>query len=595
VQTGFKNNKPMVACKDIWVRKGNQPVFSYHYCDFLTLNLVIPDLPVNDFDSYVFSVPTSGITVNINKSNLPFSNNYTIPPVFNAMFRITGVYDDVSKNCSTNLVDVNIPNLNFGQGTSLPHYPNINFIELTNGNNARIGYSGPFAFSANPNEQYNLYMFPKNNPATFVSPIKSNLNTGVFNVSIPDSTKSYCFIVQKNKDHCNNSSPERSGILCTQPMLSLDFTPIKNTITIDQYPFNFLNTISTSVIFSPFQKVLVRTTKDSLSRKFVMSNAQNTIIDNTINCKKKNCYRVEVNSQGRFTSILPPVRFLGKSVSNQMCFDASKQKPDPLADVWVSTEKYKNIIRFSNTTTWNIPVNKVFLQKAVNLNYKILDSVNVSIGKMTDVDSVMKSEIYKIFYRDNCDAISLASDSVQNIFLQNRNGNELIWNSESPYSILQTDRYKIYYLDESLLFPIDSVEQASTFKTFVADLTNYTFKGKFKVASISNGSSARYSFSNILEIPIKQNFILPQVFSPNHDGNNDLLEVFKYNPNAQNIIVEIFNRYGGKIFEINKNNKDWDGTVNGKSLPKGSYVFKAKAVFPNNEIINVQGIIQIIK
>ena len=74
-------------------------------------------------------------------------------------------------------------------------------------------------------------------------------------------------------------------------------------------------------------------------------------------------------------------------------------------------------------------------------------------------------------------------------------------------------------------------------------------------------------------IVTQQIFVLdyPRFFTPNGDGFNDFWEIKNFNqPNAK---IYIFNRYGKLIKEIVPNQKGWDGTFNGSTLPASDYWF----------------------
>lgn len=73
-------------------------------------------------------------------------------------------------------------------------------------------------------------------------------------------------------------------------------------------------------------------------------------------------------------------------------------------------------------------------------------------------------------------------------------------------------------------------------------------------------------------------FALPNVFTPNNDGKND---VFEYDITGwQRYHIEIFNRWGNKVFETNEIGKFWNGKKYNteEDMPEGVYygVFEAK-------------------
>ncbi|MBQ0152295.1 MAG: gliding motility-associated C-terminal domain-containing protein [Chryseobacterium sp.] len=64
---------------------------------------------------------------------------------------------------------------------------------------------------------------------------------------------------------------------------------------------------------------------------------------------------------------------------------------------------------------------------------------------------------------------------------------------------------------------------------------------------------------------------LVNVITPNGDGTNDVLD-YSALSNKQNLEVNIYNRYGDRVFQLNKStNYKWDGTSGGKKLPTGNY------------------------
>jgi gliding motility-associated-like protein len=75
-----------------------------------------------------------------------------------------------------------------------------------------------------------------------------------------------------------------------------------------------------------------------------------------------------------------------------------------------------------------------------------------------------------------------------------------------------------------------------------------------------------------VEVPIEEySLIIPNFFSPNGDGANDLWEIpnFQYlHPNGKVIILD---RNGRKLVEFNGSFNGWDGTINGKNALSGVY------------------------
>lgn len=74
----------------------------------------------------------------------------------------------------------------------------------------------------------------------------------------------------------------------------------------------------------------------------------------------------------------------------------------------------------------------------------------------------------------------------------------------------------------------------------------------------------------IVELP-SDNFFVPNIFSPNGDGNNDVFYV--YGSGLNNFNLTIYNRWGEKIYESENQTEGWKGTQNGTELNSGVYVY----------------------
>ncbi len=72
---------------------------------------------------------------------------------------------------------------------------------------------------------------------------------------------------------------------------------------------------------------------------------------------------------------------------------------------------------------------------------------------------------------------------------------------------------------------------------------------------------------------------LPNAFTPNGDGANDEYEIFGNKAAIKFLEINIFNRWGEKVFESNDINFKWDGKYKGTFLNPGVYVYQLKVVF----------------
>ncbi|MCW3073603.1 MAG: hypothetical protein JWP69_672 [Flaviaesturariibacter sp.] len=80
------------------------------------------------------------------------------------------------------------------------------------------------------------------------------------------------------------------------------------------------------------------------------------------------------------------------------------------------------------------------------------------------------------------------------------------------------------------------------------------------------------SHSDTVRVRVFEQVRIPNVFTPNGDGINDIWSIPALSA-YHNYSVLIFNRYGQQIFQSTRYDKPWDGQMNGKPLPVGTYYY----------------------
>ena len=93
-------------------------------------------------------------------------------------------------------------------------------------------------------------------------------------------------------------------------------------------------------------------------------------------------------------------------------------------------------------------------------------------------------------------------------------------------------------------------------------------------------------FVDVLKIPR-----IPNTFSPNNDGINDLWKI-QYLDEYADQHTQVFTRAGQKVFESRGTYKAWDGMYKGKQLPMDTYYY---IIEPGSGREAVTGYVTIIK
>lgn len=66
---------------------------------------------------------------------------------------------------------------------------------------------------------------------------------------------------------------------------------------------------------------------------------------------------------------------------------------------------------------------------------------------------------------------------------------------------------------------------------------------------------------------------VPEVFTPNGDGINDVLEVFTRHVATQDYEFRVYNRWGEMVFRTTDRSEKWDGRYKGREFPPQSYAW----------------------
>ncbi|MCX7697506.1 MAG: gliding motility-associated C-terminal domain-containing protein, partial [Bacteroidales bacterium] len=74
---------------------------------------------------------------------------------------------------------------------------------------------------------------------------------------------------------------------------------------------------------------------------------------------------------------------------------------------------------------------------------------------------------------------------------------------------------------------------------------------------------------------------VPNIFSPDGDGNNDIWRV--YGSSIKSIEVFVYDRWGIKVFHTTDPQEGWDGNYKGKPLDPGIFNYYVRIVFLNDE------------
>ena len=174
--------------------------------------------------------------------------------------------------------------------------------------------------------------------------------------------------------------------------------------------------------------------------------------------------------------------------------------------------------------------------------------------------------------------------------------NTLTWNNPNESCADDTEGYRIYFTD--------SIGGAFQLIAIISGAENTTYQHV-------NGSSVAgcYQVTALDTVGNESAFVdpvcgdncpeysLPNIFTPNSDGTNDLFGPFPYR-GVERIDLQVFNRWGKVVFTTTDPDIDWKGTYldTNDPLPDGVYYYLCLVTFTRlagDELIELKGYVHI--
>jgi gliding motility-associated-like protein len=101
-------------------------------------------------------------------------------------------------------------------------------------------------------------------------------------------------------------------------------------------------------------------------------------------------------------------------------------------------------------------------------------------------------------------------------------------------------------------------------------------------------------FQDYVTIDPNYSFFVPNAFSPNNDGLNDVFRTFT--TGVKKFELFLFDSFGKMVFNTSNVEESWDGTYDGKPAPQGIYVYQVVMVKDSDIVVfNEQGAFTLIR
>ena len=118
---------------------------------------------------------------------------------------------------------------------------------------------------------------------------------------------------------------------------------------------------------------------------------------------------------------------------------------------------------------------------------------------------------------------------------------------------------------------------------------------------LTNASGCTATGSLLLRIKKSENIYVPNVFSPNGDGENDFLAIYGSESLSQTVnLFQVYDRWGSLLFErrdfgLNDVSSGWDGKCRGKYVLPGVYVWLAELRLSDGSLVKKSGEVTVVR
>lgn len=303
--------------------------------------------------------------------------------------------------------------------------------------------------------------------------------------------------------------------------------------------------------------------KDGTTITIINDQVQSQHIDTQVNCGVSYRYQVRMTEGNGLLSIS----------DTSSVITISTDIPEPINNISATVSGQDINLAWEAPQNF-LPIAYIISRSTEAVTYEVLDTITAT--NYVDIDLFTQSTqyYYDIRYYDACANLSDKSIVSSPVLLVREFDKAISWsdyggwlNGVSEYVLEKYD--ETGQLIESLPLGLSTSYQEDQ---SVNPYQYILYKIVVVPVDIANGNVE----SNLLEVTYKSKVNFPNAFSPDGDGTNDIFNFkSKY---ILEVNMKIYNRWGELVYQTSDVDQGWNGTVNGKQAPLGTYIYYAELV-----------------
>jgi gliding motility-associated-like protein len=207
-----------------------------------------------------------------------------------------------------------------------------------------------------------------------------------------------------------------------------------------------------------------------------------------------------------------------------------------------------------------------------------------------DVEIASGLVFYEMNFRNTCDSM-FRTELFSNLYLEMEStGTDMLlfnWDNSYPNYVTPEEYslYKVTFAGDVLIGYFDSMTSSAVYELDSDDVRSsgleFEIRRTAKVETSSFGQIEIVSVSNRLEYIPGLRIVLPNALSPS--GKNNEFRPVLVSGVVKSYVMEIYDRYGKKLFESTEFSEGWKGKMGLDYFPSGSYQYAIK-------VYDVQGV-----
>ncbi|MDP2174595.1 MAG: gliding motility-associated C-terminal domain-containing protein [Bacteroidota bacterium] len=463
-----------------------------------------------------------------------------------------------------------------------PESEPINYITVDNDKDITINWS------KSKFKKFNrYYLFNDNSGYNFINSF-GNKNDTSFKITsgIDVSQSRYCYVI-RTEDQCKNIG-KPSFPHCT---ILVKIADSINKLVLSWLPYEGWGT-------AKVERYRIYRKEANGNFKLHDSTTQTTYTDDNL-CPKLYCYYVvAVSKSGNWLS-----------VSNISCKTPKYVPPtEPVKSIrttvldngntlleWLPYKFIRNVKRYHISRYYDGSSKDKFYATTDSLFY-IDDGYNLFTN--------LNSYSYWVRAEDHCGAQSPESSQNKTILLKGKSTGYIAKVQWTPYQKWPSGikKYEVLFEEDGVYRVLGTTDPNS--QNFEFDFLDTKMDDSlcFRIRAIKDTTIDVVSLSNIVCLISDPQMFVPSAFSPNKDGKNEIflpqtILIFNKTGNPiKDYYMEIYNRWGEKVFESNDATIGWDGTYKGNTCQEGVYIYKARGLgLDGITTFNLEGVVTLLR